>query len=38
MEYIGQIVKDVEIKSYVRTKRLAEYRDDSRAATNQFFD
>jgi hypothetical protein len=36
MENIGQIMKDVKIKSYVGMKSLAENREDSRVATNQF--
>jgi hypothetical protein len=38
MEYVGQIMKDVETKSYVRMKRLAKSREDWRAATNQSLD
>jgi hypothetical protein len=38
MEYVGQIMKDVKRKSYVGMKRLAENREDWRAATNQSLD
>jgi hypothetical protein len=38
MEYIAQIMKDVKTKSYVGMRRLAENRDNWRAATNQSLD
>jgi hypothetical protein len=38
MAYIGQIMKDVKTKSYARMKRLAENREDWRAAANQSLD
>jgi hypothetical protein len=38
MEYVGQIMKDVKTKSYVGMRRLAENREEWRAATNQSLD
>jgi hypothetical protein len=38
MEYIGRIMKDVKTKRYVGMRRLAENREEWRAATNQSLD
>jgi hypothetical protein len=38
MEYIAQIMKDLETKSYEGLKRLTENREEWRAATNQTYD
>jgi hypothetical protein len=38
MEYIGQLVRDVKTRSYVGMRRLAEDREEWRAATNQSLD
>ena len=35
MSYIGQVIKDVKEKKYVTMKRLADRREEWRAASNQ---
>jgi hypothetical protein len=38
MEYIGQIMKDMKTKGSAGMRRLAENREEWRAATNQSLD